>query len=103
DRLAAQLERRPLRELLLPVDALPLALRAERLDPVVAVEVEHLVEGEAVAVLKDSPEVVRQRVVDATAKEHGSGGRRFLALDVAPAPRLRAGDPKRVRRGREVV
>ena len=59
DRLTAQLERVPLGELLLPVDALFVAFRLELALPVVAVEVEHLVAREPVSVLEHPPEVGR--------------------------------------------
>jgi hypothetical protein len=100
DRVAAELESGPLGQLLFPLDALLVPLCFERVDPVVAVDVEHLVEREVVAVLKESPVVGRKRVVDAAAEEHRSAGHRLLALDVAPAPRLRAAHPQTIGRRR---
>jgi hypothetical protein len=88
DRLPAELEGDALGQVLLPVDALLVVLGVELGLPLLAVEVEQLVDREAVAVLEDPLVVGRQRVVDAAAQEHRPRGRRLLALDVAPAPRL---------------
>ena len=52
DRLAAEVEGGPLGQLVFPVDALLVALLFERFGPLVAVDVEHLVEREPVAVLE---------------------------------------------------
>jgi hypothetical protein len=50
DRLAAEIKGSPLGQFVFPVDAPLVALLFEGLSPVMAVDVEHLVDGEPVAV-----------------------------------------------------
>jgi hypothetical protein len=103
DRLPPELAGGALGELLVPLDVLLVLLGLEFARPLLAVDVEHLVEREPVAVFEDTPVIVRDGVVDPAAQEHRAGGWWLLALDVAAAPRLRAAHPQRVRGGCEVT
>ena len=90
ERVEAEAEGARLVELGVPGDAAPGLFGGELARPVVAVGVVELVERERLAVLEQLAVVGGEGVVDAAAEEHGGARRRAFALEVVPAPVLRA-------------
>src|ERR1019366_492348 len=103
ERVEAELERALLAELLLPADPEACSLGLLVGAPSVAVGVLELVEVEPLAVVEDSLVVEADRVVDASAEEHRSGGCRSFAEHVAPSPVLGAKRETVVARVRQVL